>query len=99
MAPPPLKIPEDSIDTSHWELLRKNPIWDRRMKWESLDFVSHTFFSEFVRWSFKLQLKDYFLFISKQHNLFIIQETLLYTYYVLDAKRMKLFLSQQKQNL
>ena len=69
------------------------------MKWESLDFVSHTFFSEFVRWSFKLQLKEYFLFISKQHNLFIIQETLLCTYYVFDAKRMTLFLSQQNQKI
>ena len=45
---------------------------------------------------FKLQLKDSFLFISKQHNLLIIQETLLSTYYVLSAKRMKWFLSQQK---
>lgn len=36
--------------------------------------------------------RDCFLFKSRQHNLFIIQETLLCTYYVLDAKRMKLFL-------
>lgn len=63
------------------------------MKWEALEILFHTRFSLDVRWSFKLQLKDYFLFISKRHNLFIIQETLLCTYYVLDAKRMKLFLS------
>lgn len=69
------------------------------MKWEALEILFHTRFSLDVRWSFKLQLKDYFLFISKRHNLFIIQETLLCTYYVLDAKRMKLFLSQQNQKL
>ena len=45
MARLPLKIPEDSIDTSQWELLRKNPIWDRRMKWESLEMLCDTHFS------------------------------------------------------